>query len=186
MDKVLFVNSCVRNSSRTLDLAKTLLERLKCDCEEINVTDGKIKPLDSAALEKRTEKIIKGDFSDGIFEQAKKFARADVIVIAAPFWDLSFPSFLKIYLENVLVAGVTFTYKNGVPEGLCKAKKLYYVTTSGGMITVDFGFSYVKALAENFFGIPLVTCCYAEGLDVKENDVQSIMNKAKESILSKD
>ena len=93
-----------------------------------------------------------------------------------------FPSCLKIYFETILVSGVTFTYQSGRPEGLCRAKRLYYVMTAGGMPSPDFGFSYVRALAETFFGIPEVKCFHAEGLDVIGNDVQHILQEAKEKI----
>lgn len=182
MEKILFVNACVRPESRTLILAKCLLACLGNDYTEVNVTDGKIKPLDFKALNERTEKIRRADFSDASFAPARQFAEADTVVIATPFWDLSFPSFLKIYFENILISGLTFTYKSGRPEGLCKAKRLYYVNTSGGVILPDFGFTYVKALAENFFGIPEISCFTAEGLDVIGNDVDRIMKDAAEKI----
>ena len=124
------------------------------------------------------------DFSGKEFEQAKKFANADTIVIAAPFWDLSFPSVLKIYFENITVSGITFEYsREGRPISKCNAKKLYYVTTSGGPIGKNnFGFDYVKALAENFFGISEVCFFSAEGLDIFGADVNAIMDEAKKRI----
>ena len=30
------------------------------------------------------------------------------IVVAAPFWDLSVPAVLKVYIENISADGVTF------------------------------------------------------------------------------
>lgn len=182
MGKILFINACVRPESRTLVLAKCLLERLGGDYDEVNVTDGSIKPVDFNLLSFRAEKIGIGDFSDPVFALARQLAEAQTVVIAAPFWDLSFPSFLKLYFENVLVSGLTFTYKSGRPEGLCRAKKLYYVTTAGGFISPDFGFSYVKALAESFLGIPQVRLFCAEGLDIIGNDIDRIMEEAKEKI----
>lgn len=182
MGDVLFVNSCVRPDSRTMVLARCLLERLGNLYSEVDVTDGRIKPLDFSLLSKRDEKVREGDFSDEIFALAKQFSKAETVVIAAPFWDLSFPSFLKIYFENVLVSGLTFTYKSGRPKGLCNIKRLYYVTTAGGDISPDFGFAYVKALAETFLEIKEVKLFCAEGLDVIGNDVGRIMNDAKEKI----
>lgn len=182
MKNILFVNACVRPESRTLELARCLLECLGNDYAEVNVTDGRIRPLDGKALEERTEKIRKADFSDVSFAPARQFAEAETVVIAAPFWDLSFPSCLKIYFENILVSGLTFTYKSGRPEGLCRAKRLYYVTTAGGFLSPDFGYSYVKSLAETFFGIPEVKCFNAEGLDIIGNDVAGIMREATERI----
>ena len=67
--------------------------------------------------------------------------------------------------------------------GKCRAKKLYYITTSGGYIgNNNFGFDYVKALAENFFGINDISFYSAEGLDIFGADVKSIMDEAKERI----
>ncbi len=40
--------------------------------------------------------------------------------------------------EHINVVGMTFDYSaDGVPIGLCKAKKLYYITTSGGDFAPD-------------------------------------------------
>ena len=76
--------------------------------------------------------------------------RYDVIVIGAPFWDLSFPAALKLYFENVTVSGITFEYsEKGRPVGKCNAKKLYYITTSGGYIgNNNFGVDYVKEIID--------------------------------------
>lgn len=182
MEKILFINACVRPESRTLVMAKCLLEYLGNDYAEVKVTNESMKPLDLKVLNERTEKIRSADFSDSMFAPARQFVRAETIVIAAPFWDLSFPSCLKIYFENIMVSGLTFTYQSGKPEGLCRAKRLYYVTTAGGFISSDFGFSYVKALAKTFFGIPEVKCFSAEGLDIIGNDVARIMQDAEKMI----
>ena len=92
----------------------------------------------------------------------------------------------EIYFENITVSGITFEYSDqGRPVGKCKAKILYYITTSGGYIgDNNFGFDYVKALAENFFGINEVRFFSAEGLDIFGADVQAIVDEAKEHIAS--
>ena len=46
----------------------------------------------------------------------------------------------------------------------------------------DFGFSYVKALAQNFFGISEIHRYAAEGLDIFGADVDAILRKAKAEI----
>ena len=124
------------------------------------------------------------DFSNDIFELAKQFVDADVIVLATPYWDLMFPAVVKNYFENITVNGLTFAYsENGIPYGLCKAKRLIYVTTSGGPIIYNFGFDYVSALAKNFYGIKEVCCIKAEGLDVYGANVAKIIEDAKQSII---
>ena len=71
----------------------------------------------------------------------------------------------------------------GEPVGLCRAKKLYYVTTAGGKIVSDaYGFGYVRALAQGFFGIADVECIRAEGLDLDGADAEQIMREAMEMI----
>ena len=181
MDKILFINACVRPCSRTMELAETLLQRLKGDIQEVRLHEMPLTALDLTGMEKRGQAAQKHDFSDPVFNAAKHFAVADVIVIAAPYWDLMFPAVLKTYLENITVSGITFRYsEQGRPESLCKAKALHYVTTSGGFIGQnDFGFSYIKALAKNFFDIPEVNRYAAEGLDILGADVEMIMCKAK-------
>jgi FMN-dependent NADH-azoreductase len=167
MDKILFINACVRPCSRTLELAETLLMKLDGDVQEIKLYENPLPVLDLNGMEKRNRAAKTGDFSDPAFDVAKQFAAADVIVIAAPYWDLMFPAALKVYLENITVAGITFRYSDeGRPASLCKAKELHYVTTSGGFIGQnDFGFSYIQALAQNFFGIAEIHRYTAEGLD---------------------
>ena len=182
MDKILFINSCIREKSRTFDLAQCVLKSLNGEVQEVSLNDEKIKPLTKLSLEKREILIRENEFSDEIFRYAKDFANSDTIVVAAPYWDLSFPSLLKIYFEQVAVCGITFRYDKGKAVSLCKAKKLIYVTTSGGPIFANLGFEYIKTLAEKFYGIKDVVFFSAEGLDVLGANVEDIVNNAKKEI----
>ena len=179
-NRILFINACVRPKSRTAELSCHLLNRLDGEITEVNLYQEDLLPLHDEGIEKRTLHNISGRE----FEYAKQFASADTIVIAAPFWDLSFPAVLKLYFENVTVSGITFEYsETGRPVSKCRAKKLYYITTSGGYIgNNNFGFDYVKALAENFFGINNISFYSAEGLDVFGADVKEIMDESKRKI----
>lgn len=179
MEKILFVNACVRENSRTLDIAKIVLEELNNAYTEVNLQKTDLKPLNRESLDIREKLILQGDFSDTMFSLAKDFAAADTIVIAAPYWDLAFPALLKIYLEQITVSGITFRYAKGVPQGLWRAKQLIYVTTAGGIIYDNFGFEYVKALAQKIYGIGEVLFFKAENLDIDGNDVKDILQRAK-------
>ena len=184
MDRILLVNACVRPSSRTLELAQAVLGKLSGSIEKVNLSRMPMTALDLAGMERRGQADQRQDFSHPDFDLAKQFAAADKIVIAAPYWDMMFPAVLKVYLENITVTGITFCYSDqGRPESLCKAKELHYVTTSGGFIGQnDFGFAYVKALTQNFFGITQIHRYSAEGLDIFGADVEAIMDKAKAAI----
>lgn len=181
MSEILFINACVRENSRTLELAKRVLSKLSGEISEVNLCDTKLYPLDSQSLEKRNKACFKKDFSDSSFDLAKQFAKADCIVIAAPYWDLMFPAVLKTYLENISVSGITFYYsQQGMPIGLCNAKKLYYITTAGGFIgDNDYGCSYIKSLAKALFGIEDTVCFYAQGLDISPQLEEQAMEQAK-------
>lgn len=185
MDNILWINACFRPGSRTLELAQTLLAKLDGNVQELRLQELSLPPLDLTGMQKRNQAATANDFSDPIFDAAKQFAAADVIVIAAPYWDLMFPAALKVYLENITVAGITFFYTDqGRPQSLCKAKALHYLTTSGGFIGEnDFGFAYVNALAQNFFGIAQIHRYSAEGLDIFGTNVEKVMHQAKSDML---
>ena len=184
MKKILYVNACFKEGSRTNELAQHLLGNLDGEIESVNLYEENIKPLDAEMLSKRDKLLESGRTDDDFLRLARQFASADIIVIAAPYWDLLFPAVLRIYLENITVCGITFRYsEKGIPVGLCKAKKLYYVTTAGGFVGENnFGFDYVKALAVNLFGIENVKLFSAEGLDIYGADIEAIMKKSKENI----
>ena len=185
MNNILYINACCRENSRTNELAQHLLDSLSGDVKSVDLYAGNICPIDAQLLSKRDGLLKKGMTDDEMFSLAKQFASVDTIVIAAPYWDLMFPSLLKVYLENITVCGITFRYSDkGIPKSLCKAKNLYYVTTSGGYIGENnFGFDYVRAMAKGFFGIGNVRFFSAEGLDIYGADIEKIMQKAKEDIL---
>ncbi len=182
--RVLFVNACVRSESRTRQLAEAVLARITDDYEEIRLENAEFPVTDEAFLKKRDSLIEGKDFNDRTFAMARQFAAAETIVIAAPYWDLSFPASLKQYIEHINVSGVTFEYTpEGIPRGLCRADKLYYCMTSGGdYVPEEFGFGYIKALAENYYGIRDVELIKAMGLDIYGADTAAIMDRAIEEI----
>ncbi len=179
---ILYINSCVRKNSRTNELAKCLLNKLG-DYEELKLNELNLCPLKEETLQKRTEFIANKNYKDESFNYAKQFAKADIIVISAPFWDFSFPAILKTYLENIYVTGIVSKYgEDGKPHGLCKAKILYYVTTSGGQFNSSFSYDYLSSLAKYCFGIKETRLIKAEMLDVVGYDSNEILKKAKEDI----
>ncbi len=132
----------------------------------------------------RDRLISEGNLDSPVFDLARQFSEAETIVIAAPYWDLSFPAALKQYFEQVNVVGITFRYtEEGVPVGLCKADRIFYVSTAGGVYApTEFGFGYVKALAQGYYGIGDVRLIEAVGLDIYETDIEAILEEAEETI----
>ena len=183
METILFINACARPHSRTYQLAQHVLQGFPGRVLEINLYEENIPPLDWSLLQQRENCVQQGDDSAAVFRYAKQFAEADVIVFAAPYWDLLFPAVVRSYLEAVTVAGITFQYENGMPAGLCAGRELIYVTTAGGVIgTRNFALEYLTALAHTFYGIPKVRSFTAEGLDIDGADIPAIMREAKNRV----
>ena len=133
MDRpILFINACVRGESRTKRLAEKLLEKLNRPVEEVRLEDISFPVANEDFLGMRDRLVSEGSFDNPVFDLARQFSEAETIVIAAPYWDLSFPAALKQYFEQVNVVGITFRYtEEGIPVGLCKADRIFYVSTAG-------------------------------------------------------
>ena len=188
--KVLFVNACLRGEkSRTLVLCRDYLDKLKeahpdAEFEEVDLESMELEVQDRAFLEQRDAYRHADDFSHEMFNLAKQLIAADHVVIGAPYWDLSFPAKLKMYLERCSVDKLTFIYnEQGIPQGQCRADSLTYITTSGGYIgDMNFGFDYVKGLCSMLFGIRNFHFASAEGIDIAGTDIEAKLEEAKKQL----
>lgn len=184
MKKLLYIDCCIRgDESRTRMLAReymdALLQHDDYEIDELRLYDEALEPITTFEIEDR-EKL--DDAKSGVCEPARRFAAADQVVVAAPYWDLSFPSLLKVYIEHVCVCGITFRYVEAQSEGLCRASQLVYVTTAGGFIgEADFGTQYVRAISK-FFGIDGFATIRAEGLDIIGMDHDAQLAEARQQI----
>ena len=187
MKQILFVDACMRGPelSRTRRLCRSFLEEFTARCPDSQVsrrdlTDAKL-PLLTGELAAQRDAWVKQGEEHPLLAPAREVAACDLLVVGAPYWDLSFPAALKGYLEWSSVLGITFRYaEDGRQVGLCRARALVYLTTAGGPVTgQNYGFDYVRALG-GMFGIPDARCVAAEGLDVWGNDPQGILSRAQE------
>lgn len=192
MKKLLFIDACVnRGISRTEQLAQALLKEMdqngEYEIETLNLEDEDLKLFTGKESALRESLTRAGNFEGPLFTYAKQFAAADRIVVAAPYWDFSFPARMKCYLEQICVTGLTFTFSSkGIPGGLCHADSLHYVTTSGGSIgELNLGYEYLEKLCKVYYGINETVCYTAEGLDIEGNSVEEIMKEAEEKAVQK-
>ncbi len=167
--KVLAVDCCPRGESATRKLFMRYLSAMYSEesIEFLNLYGESLAPLRESDVMRRTALVDSGALDDGMLRYAVQFRDADEIVVAAPYWDLSFPSMLKVYLEHVSVSGVTFGYtREGKSEGYCRAGRLIYLSTCGGYIHgAHLGAAYVDSLAK-MLGIPITLEYHIEGLDI--------------------
>jgi FMN-dependent NADH-azoreductase len=86
---------------------------------------------------------------------------------------MSFPAALKAFFENMSLFGVTFTDNGRTCEGLCRCRRVMYITTRGMDIETgsarDQGGSYIGALS-SLWGLGEVITVAAWNLDYLRGD----------------
>lgn len=89
MKRLIYINACMRSGSRTLRIADKIVSDLKEKyiVETIDLRNNLFTAVDRYILEDRDNGIVPQEH----VETARKIASADRIIIAAPFWDMSFP-----------------------------------------------------------------------------------------------
>ena len=183
MKNVLFVDCCIRReASNTKKLAEAFLSALPSDCAvtRLDLMAEDLSYFKDSYFDQREALLAENRRDHPRFRYAHQFAQADRIVIAAPFWDLSFPALLKVYIEQVSVDGITFGSTEDGLKGLCRASHLVFLTTRGGFYTGDameMGSRYLEAL-HTFFGIGAYTCIAADGMNVAGFDAEASLRRA--------
>ena len=184
MRSVLYVDCCIRGpESRSAKLAEAFLAALPEDCAvtRLDLMQEGLQPLTGDFFQSRQELLTAGDRSHPRFRYAHQIAEADLIVMAAPFWDMSFPALLKIYIENTAVDGITFRGTENGLEGMCRASHLVFLTTRGGFYAdapeLEQATPYLRAI-QKFYGIPQFACVAADGVDVAGFDGDAALRAA--------
>src|SRR5262245_53695246 len=57
---------------------------------------------------------------------------ADEYVLGVPMYNFSIPAVLKLWIDQIVRAGKTFSYESGAPAGLLRGKKATILIASGG------------------------------------------------------
>lgn len=173
--KLIYINACMHEDSRTLRIATPIMEKLaqKYEIETIRLDKTDYRPVDKDVLRQRSKEYY---VPEEYVLLAKKIAQADRIAIAAPFWDMSYPSILKVFFENVSLFNITFTCTDRQCVGLCKCEKVLYITTRGMDIStgdpLEQATPYIKALS-HLWGLGELSVISAQNMDyssAEEND----------------
>lgn len=166
MESLVVINACMREGSRTQCILDGVLAQLskKYNVETVNLGELDCKWVNSDVLKERDNGYVPQLYVN----LAKKVANADRLVIAAPFWDMSFPSVLKVFFENISLFNITFTSTQTECVGLCKAKKVLYITTRGMNIKtgdpLEQATPYIKALSK-LWGLGELYVVSAQNMD---------------------
>ena len=173
--KLLFVDCCISQrggESRTRALADAFLEAFRGanpDAEVERVSPETLlalRPFDVPMLEERDALSGKGAFDAPVFDLARQFRGADAVVVAAPYWDMSYPAALRTYIEHISAVGLTYHYEADGSHGECRARWLAYLTSGGDFEHEDsIGVLHWRQLCA-LFGIGRFEYVFAGGLDV--------------------
>lgn len=181
MNKLVYIDACIRDEdSRTKKIATPLIEKLnnKYDITTFVINDLKLDIVQKELIKKR----LKGDIPDYIINWTETIRDADRVVISAPFWDMSIPSSLKVFIELCSILNVTFKSNNKTCYGNCKSKKVLYITTRGMDIStrdkLDQGTPYLEALSF-LWGLGDVIVVSSQNMDyVDEKEIENKINIA--------
>ena len=103
--------------SRTLVLARTFLDAWQARHPEAEVETVEpeallaLKPFAPEMLNDRDALAGIRCFDAPVYDLARQFRAADRVVVAAPFWDLTFPAALRTYIEYISANGLTYHYE---------------------------------------------------------------------------
>ena len=208
MKKLLYitVNSKPENMSSSKTVGRAFVDRFietnpEYKLEELDLYKEHIPRLEYQYFESRncivseeaTRKLPEKDQKEvnKIVELCNQFIEADVYVIAAPMWSLSFPAPLKEYIDCIVQdhKTITFPEKGEKPEGLLndKLRTVVYIQSSGGNIAwimrpvFNKGLDYIEDIMK-FMGISKFERLLVDGTGTTEEERRTAIEKAKEKI----
>lgn len=177
MSKVLVLKSSIlANNSQSNVLADYFVDqwRKTHSNDQISVRDlaanpvpvldgelvGALRPSEAPLSPRQQEALA---LSDLLIEELQA---NDVIVIAAPMYNFNISTQLKNYFDLIARAGVTFRYTEQGPEGLLKGKRVYVLTSRGGIhkdTPTDLVTPYLRVFL-GFIGLTDAEFIFEEGI----------------------
>ena len=183
--KILYIDCCISQrgeASSTARLCGAFLAAAEKTAgvrtERLDLGGLRLEPFTVPMLNARDGLFQAGRFDDETYALARQFRDADGIVVGAPFWDLSFPAQLRIYLEHVSANGVTYYYDERGPHGNCRARWLTYLTSGGDFEHAgSLGVEYWRQLC-GMYGIGQYRSVFAGGLDADPARAETLLAEA--------
>lgn len=184
--KLLFVDCCISQrgaDSRTRRLAESFLTAFRAghsdwEVETVDVATLDLKPFTPQMLDERDALASVEAWDAPVFEEARRLRGADAVVVAAPFWDLSYPAALRTYIEHISANGLTYHYDVDGCHGDCRGQWLVYLTSGGDIEREDsVGVVHWRQLTA-MFGIPRFDYVFAGGLDLDPGKTPELLEGA--------
>lgn len=166
MKRLMVIDACMHEGSRTRKILEPVVAELskRYSVEKIVLEADSYPVVGKKILNERSSGYVPPE----IVETAKRIASAERLVIAAPFWDMSYPSALKVFFENMSLFNITFANNGKEFTGLCKCEKVLYITTRGMNIktgeALEQATPYIRALSR-LWGLGELTVIAEENMD---------------------
>ena len=173
---IAIIDSTIREKSRTRDILEGIIGAFNnVEFKYYNLNSFDIDVTNARSFPKKSMNVF-------FYNVAKEIANADGIIVAAPFWDMTYPALLKAFIEKISILDVMFA--DGPTEciGLSKNHFMLYITTRGMNIKtnspLDGGSKSLKCLCK-LWGIPSFTCVSAYNLDyLLDDEIKRKIQKA--------
>ncbi len=167
--------------------------------EELDLYQCHIPRLEYEYFEKRNCMIKEQDFSKlnekqqeevhKIVKLVDQFKEADLYVIAAPMWSLSFPAPLKEYIDCIVMDGKTIKISENKMEGLLndKPRSMVYIQSSGAPIPwmlrsiFNKGLDYVRDIMK-YIGIKKFEELLVDGTGFTEEERGEAIEEANKEV----
>lgn len=166
MKRLMVIDACMHEGSRTRKILEPVVAELskRYSVEKIVLEADSYPVVGKKILNERSSGYVPPE----IVETAKRIASAERLVIAAPFWDMSYPSAMKVFFENMSLFNITFANNGKEFTGLCKCEKVLYITTRGMNIktgeALEQATPYIRALSR-LWGLGELTVIAEENMD---------------------
>lgn len=206
MKKLLYitVNSKPEELSASKTVGRTFVNKFlekhkEFILEELDLYQCHIPRLEYEYFEKRNCMIKEEDFSKlnekqqeevhKIVKLVDQFKEADLYVIAAPMWSLSFPAPLKEYIDCIVMDGKTIKISENKMEGLLndKPRAMVYIQSSGAPIPwmlrsiFNKGLDYIRDIMK-YIGIKKFEELLVDGTGFTEEERREAIEEANKEV----
>lgn len=208
MKKILYitVNSKPENLSSSKTVGRAFIDKLLIKypdftAEELDLYKTHIPRLEYQYYQSRnciinedaTRKLPQKEQEEvkTIVNLCNQFVSADIYVIAAPMWSLSFPAPLKEYIDCIVQSNrtITFPEKGSKPQGLLndKPRTVIYIQSSGADIPfvvrplLNKGLNYIEDITKSM-GIKQFERLLVDGTGTTEEERLNAIKRAHDNI----
>lgn len=167
------VNRLLQRGNINKVIVRNLVKQAPPCADEISIHEFYKHP---EAYDDQSKQLL--SYADMIVDEMRE---ADVIVMGTPMFNLGISTPLKMWLDQLIRAGVTYVFdEHWTRAGQFKGKKVYLAVASGGRSidgTPDYISDYIKDVFRSYTGITDIETYRIEGTMEKgfEADYESIL-----------